>query len=289
MSAFADARTAYHDALKTSKVYALIKGKKGIAASNADKDSKPSVRIAAHLANTLGVTRVLPQRLAGQTAGAQFEEHTTNFLRDTFLRLDELRPGTWDIDRVSTRGGLNVARYDQYSHLQDVNDAASDNPSLRVLLGEDYIIASDVVVARHPETDDVINAREALIDGSIAARTSIRVANKAKPSLHACVSCKWTMRSDRSQNSRYEALRLIRSRKGRVPHLAVVTAEPLPSRLASIALGTGDIDCVYHIALPELIDAVASLGESEAVSLLSLMVDGRRLKDIADLPLDLAI
>ncbi len=289
MSIFADARTTYHDALKSSKVYALVSGEKGIAASNADKDSKPSVRIAAHLAESLGVKEVLPKRLPGQTAGARFEEHTTDFLRKTFLRLGGLRPGAWDVDRVSSRGGLNIARYDQYSHLQDVNDAASENPSLRVLLGEDYIIASDVVIARRPEPDGVINSREALVDGSIAARTSMRVVNDAKPSLHACVSCKWTMRSDRSQNSRYEALRLIRSRKGRVPHLAVVTAEPLPSRLASIALGTGDIDCVYHIALPELIDAVASLGESEAVSLLSLMVDGRRLKDIADLPLDLAI
>jgi hypothetical protein len=97
------------------------------------------------------------------------------------------------------------------------------------------------------------------------------------------------MRSDRSQNSRAEALRLIRSRKGRTPHIVVVTAEPLPSRLASIALGTGDIDCVYHIALPELMRSVKRFGESEALSIMSLMIKGRRLKDISDLPLDLAV
>lgn len=289
MSRFTDARNAYHAALKSSDAYALIDGEKGIAASNADKDSKPSVKIAAHLAEALGVKRILPKRLPGQTVGARFEDHTAEFLRATFLHLRGLRPGKWDVDRVSSRGGLNIATYDQYSHLQEVNDATEENPSLRVLLGEDYIIASDVVIARHPETDIFINAEEALVDGSVATRTSMRLANTTKPSLHACVSCKWTMRSDRAQNSRYEALRLIRSRKGRVPHLAVVTAEPLPSRLASIALGTGDIDCVYHIALPELINAVATLGESEAVSVLALMVEGRRLKDIADLPLDLAI
>jgi len=289
MSRFTNARNAYHAALKSSKVYALIDGEGGIAASNADKDSKASVAIAAHLASALGVTTVLKKRLAAQTVGARFEDHTTEFLRETFLHLQGLRPGKWDIDRVSPRGGLNIASYDQYSHLQDVNNAAEDNPSLRVLLGEDYIIASDVVIARQPEADKAINADEDLIDESVAARTAMRSANTDKPSLHACVSCKWTMRSDRAQNSRYEALRLIRSRKGRVPHLAVVTAEPLPSRLASIALGTGDIDCVYHIALPELINAVESLGQSEAASLLALMVEGRRLKDIADLPLDLAI
>ena len=36
-----------------------------------------------------------------------------------------------------------------------------------------------------------------------------------------------------------------------------MTAEPAPSRLAAIALGTGDIDCVYHFALPELLDVLA--------------------------------
>jgi hypothetical protein len=57
-------------------------------------------------------------------------------------------------------------------------------------------------------------------------------------------SSKWTIRSDRSQNSRAEALNLIRNRKGHLPHIVVVTGEPLPSRLASITLGTGDIDWV---------------------------------------------
>lgn len=84
----------------------------------------------------------------------------------------------------------------------------------------------------------------------------LRKKNGGKPILHASISAKWTMRSDRAQNSRTEALNLIRNRKGRLPHIVVVTGEPLPSRLASLAFGTGDIDCVYHFALYELIDAV---------------------------------
>ena len=76
--------------------------------------------------------------------------------------------------------------------------------------------------------------------------------------------------------------------KGRVPHIAIVTGEPLPSRLASVAPGTGDIDCVYHFALQELIEAVGALGQSEASEMLALMIEGRRLRDISDLPLDLA-
>jgi hypothetical protein len=69
----------------------------------------------------------------------------------------------------------------------------------------------------------------------------------------------------------------------------VVTAEPTPSRLASIALGTGDIDCVYHFALYELQETVKELGMTDAEDLLAVMVNGKRLKDISDLPLDLAV
>ncbi len=82
---------------------------------------------------------------------------------------------------------------------------------------------------------------------------------------------------------------MIRNRKGRVPHIVVVTGEPLPGRIASIALGTGDIDCVYHFALPELIDAVRASEYSDSEEMLETMVNGRRLRDISDLPLDLAV
>ncbi len=107
--------------------------------------------------------------------------------------------------------------------------------------------------------------------------------------MHASISTKWTLRSDRAQNARSEALNLIRNRKGRTPHIVVVTAEPTPSRLSSIALGTGDIDCVYHFALPELSAAVDQSGNDEAINMLHIMIQGKRLKDIGDLPLDLSV
>ena len=107
--------------------------------------------------------------------------------------------------------------------------------------------------------------------------------------LHASISAKFTMRSDRAQNSRTEALNLIRNRKGHLPHIAVVTAEPMPNRLASLALGTGDIDCMYHFALYELMRAVHEVGTEDAVETIETLVQGKRLKDISDLPLDLAV
>jgi hypothetical protein len=69
----------------------------------------------------------------------------------------------------------------------------------------------------------------------------------------------------------------------------VVVAEPLPTRIASLALGTGDIDCVYHFALIELQQAVNETGNDDQAEMLSMLINGRRLRDISDLPFDLAI
>jgi hypothetical protein len=62
------------------------------------------------------------------------------------------------------------------------------------------------------------------------------------------------------QNIRHENANMIRHRRGRLPHLVTVTAEPLPSRLASIARGTGEVDVTYHIAFVELDRAVREVG-----------------------------
>lgn len=104
---------------------------------------------------------------------------------------------------------------------------------------------------------------------------------------HASISYKWTLRSDRGQNARTEALNLIRNRKGHTPHIAAVTAEPLPTRIASLALGTGDLDCVYHFALPELQAAIVGTNNVDQMDMLTTLVDGKRLRDISDLPFDL--
>jgi len=86
-----------------------------------------------------------------------------------------------------------------------------------------------------------------------------------------------------------EALNLIRNRKGNLPHISAVTAEPLPTRVASLALGTADLDCVYHFALPELTEAIREIDNKDQMDMLSTLVEGRRLRDISDLPFDLAI
>lgn len=282
---FAIARKAYHAALLET---VLTLNNQGVA-SNADKDNRASVAIAAGIANLLQA-ETQGERLAGQTSGNRFEDACATFVRDTFLKLGHLRPGNWDVHQVTGRNRLEIAKYEQFAHLVALDEAAKKNPELAAALGSDYTITPDVVVVRRAEPEDKINEGETLVDNSVCRHASLRRwANGGWPLLHASISCKWTIRSDRAQNARSEALNLIRNRKGRLPHVVVVTAEPTPSRLASIALGTGDIDCVYHFALYELQQTIAQLGMEDAADMLAVMVDGKRLKDISDLPLDLAV
>ncbi len=63
----------------------------------------------------------------------------------------------------------------------------------------------------------------------------------------------------------------------------------MPNRLASLVLGTGDIDCEYHFALYELVRAVKEVGSEDAAETMEKLVQGKRLKDISDLPLNLAV
>lgn len=255
--------------------------------SNADKDNKSSVSIATGIAKRLQAETGI--RLAAQTSGNQFEETVAAFVRATFLKLSHLRPGKWEVLQVGNRNRGVIAGFAQYAHLVALERAAAKDAELAAALGNDYTITPDVIVVRGLENDSSINKPAYLVDKKVSSRADLRQGSGKLPLLHASISTKWTLRSDRAQNARSEALNLIRNRKGRQPHIAVVTAEPTPSRLASLALGTGDIDCVYHFALDELIEAVGDLGNPEAEEMLSIMVDGKRLKDISDLPLDLAV
>ncbi len=283
ISALAAARKAYHARLLRG---VLTTNDKGVP-SNADKDSKLSVKIAFSIAAKL--ESETGERLAGQTSGSEFESINADYVRDTFLKMNHIRPGEWEIKKISSRNRLTIASFEQYCHLNALDAAAKANPELAAALGSDYTISPDVIIVRHLLEDSQINAPGAIVDESVSRRAAIRKANGGKPLLHASISSKWTIRSDRSQNSRAEALNLIRNRKGHLPHIVVVTGEPLPSRLASIALGTGDIDCVYHFALDELTKAVEEAAAEDAIDLLKIMVAGKRLKDISDLPLDLAV
>ena len=272
-------RSEFHASLLNN----ILTQSEGGSPSNADKGSKPSVRLARGIIERLGDVRI-EQKQAGQSMGSSFEAITTTFVENAFEEVRHLRPGNFQV----VKGGA-IHAFDQFSHLDELEAIARTNREVATALGSDYLIKPDIVVARLPEGDESINRHQIVVDDKVARLSPIRGAFNARPILHASISCKWTLRSDRAQNARSEGLNLVKNRKGRLPHISVVTAEPLPSRIASLALGTGEIDCVYHFALNELRETVVESGDDGYLDQLDMMVDGKRLRDIADLPLDLAI
>lgn len=286
----AEARNHFYERLFETNTLTLTRA--GVA-SNADTSSRGSKAIAGKIVDILRdkhnyVVNTV-DKISGQTLGRQFELLTMEFLQETFPRLQNLRPGQWSILQLGNNNKLKTSDFEQYEHLAYLNALTTENAQLAAALGNDYMVAPDVVIYRNLYEDEEINAGQCIVNDDICKMAAIRKSNGGKPLLHASVSAKYTMRSDRAQNSRTEALNLIRNIKGHLPHIVVVTAEPMPNRLASLALGTGDIDCVYHFALYELIEAVNEVGSEDAREILETLVQGKRLKDISDLPLDLAV
>jgi hypothetical protein len=198
----------------------------------ADVDNAESLRLAAGVLDALGVARGMASDVP-RDPGGPLEQAVCDHLA---VALPARHPDRdWQVSR-----GTVITQFDQYAHLSEIHALVRANPGLRITIGMDYLIRPDVTVG---------------LTGVTAA--------SGLPPLHAAVSCKWTIRSDRVQNIRHECLQMIRHRRGRQPHLVTVTAEPLPSRLASIARGTGEVDAVYHIAYDALEASVAKNANPE--------------------------
>lgn len=272
-------RKDYHEAICQN-----VLGYRKEVPNIADKGSKSSIQLAEGILTGMGFPPC-PNPPVGQRAGALFESLTLEYLQKAFQLIQHLRPGDWTF---SVHGDMTA--FDQYEHLTDLSQVLARHPGLRATLG-DYLVKPDIVVGRSPVSDQQVNQDSEIFQGHTATLTPLRASNspEPKPLLHASISCKWTIRSDRSQNARTEGLNLIRNRKGNTPHIVIVTAEPLPSRIASVALGTGDLDCVYHMALYELGGSVEEVGDETLSEMFNLLVNGKRLRDISDLPFDLAI
>ena len=217
-----------------------------------DSDSETSTAISEMLLELLDLPS--PDFKPSKSPGIQLERAVAAHLR---AELVVLAPAEhWDVREK----GNPLREFAQYQHLADLEAAVEGDESgtLRIAVGADYLVKPDVTVGRRRDPDP--------------------------PVLHASVSCKWTLRSDRAQNARTEARGLLSHRKGRAPHITVVTAEPLPSRLASLSLGTGDLDAVYHICFEELQVAVQSVGTDNERANLDMLIGGDRLRDYNTLP-----
>lgn len=223
--------------------------------NTADGDSSQSVAIADAVNQLVGASL---QKPGGQIAGSQLESGVRELLAGALPALQPSRE--W----VVGKGG-RISDFWQYAHLARMDALVSNEPLLKAEIGGDYLVSPDVTVA---------------VPGG---------SRGALPTLHAVVSCKFTLRSDRAQNIRHEAITMVRHRRGRQPHIVAVTAEPLPSRLAALCRGTGEVDAVYHTSLHELIEALAQVGNPRQQADLDEFVGQGRLFDLSDLPEHLSV
>lgn len=257
-------------------------------ANYSDVDSKASVSIGLKIIDLIGFS-VANGAISEQTRGNVFEDITREYIEGCFRLLAHIRPGEWIYSTAKT----DISNFSQYEHLKTLEDKVKGDKDLSSTLGRDYIVQPDIIVARIPVSDEEINKKGIILKegDEVSKLTRLRRNNLSSSIniLHASISCKWTIRSDRSQNTRTEALNLIRNRKGNLPHVVAVTAEPLPTRIAALALGTGDLDCVYHFALHELQKALIDLDNEDQKDILDIMIKGNRLRDISDLPFDIAV
>lgn len=236
----------------------------------ADASSGTSTRIAATAYKLLGVTKTGAVDLAAadkasseeEAEDASSAEKSTGVALEKLIRDDLARQlGERAKDRGwSVECGRRAATYRQFSHLDRLQELFRDNPELRSTVGQDYQVQTDVCVGVPYGEDES--------EGQI---------------LHAAVSSKWTLRSDRAQNVRQEFATLVRNRRGRLPHLVLVTAEPLPTRLLSIARGTGEIDAVYHLLFDQVAVGVAESTKKQQQAWSELVTQGRLLpyRDLA--------
>lgn len=215
-----------------------------------DAGSRPSVRIATRMMANLGLDENAPGP-AGEP-GPQLEAGVASFLEGELSQ--HQRALEWKVSRNRV-----VTDFDQYSHLSRLQTIINEDKTntLGVEIGRDYLVKPDVTVGLDTSRGEF---------------------------LHAAVSCKWTLRSDRAQNVRHEAIILTRHRRGRQPHIVAVTAEPMPTRIAALARGTGEIDAVYHVALDALTNAIDDVGTVEQQSVLRELVGQDRLFDLRTLP-----
>lgn len=256
--------------------------------------------------------------------GAALGPAIQQFLEDTLNHPDgmqRIRPVVWGF-----QPGGKISTTAQYRHLDVLQrlhkspgrlavapkqngpkaaaEASEELTETLVALSGEYIVKPDLLVLRPPIAESELNpAKQPPAfnppTGELADLRRVYgtgTAAKTYPLCHANISLKWTIRSDRVQNIRTEAIQMIRQRRGPMPRMVAVTAEPLPSRLESVARGTGELDAVYHVALHPLIQGLENLATGgsfqasaeKALPVIYALRDAGRLKDLTDLPFDLA-
>ncbi|MFI1307632.1 NgoMIV family type II restriction endonuclease [Streptomyces sioyaensis] len=210
---------------------------------------------------------------------------------------------------LGVRAERRLGEFEQYAHLNALKALAEDaSPAVATALIRLERATHSVGVEPAQLVDELKEAlavadgrRRALVDllgDESPLRLDVAV-DRSVPStptdapdvpnhLVAGFSLKWTLRTDRLQDPRTQGAKMATMRRGRMPHFAAVTMEPRPYMLGRLGRGTGDLDCVYHLALSPLIEAVQAVltknkDRIRQRDMFMRMVEQRRLLDYDDL------
>ncbi|MFF5550062.1 NgoMIV family type II restriction endonuclease [Streptomyces olivaceoviridis] len=180
-----------------------------------------------------------------------------------------------ELEKYSARAGLDEEVLSKVGvHLNKIREQIELTDQRRRellnLVGEESLLKLDVTVSRElPDSAGEATHHRHLVAG---------------------FSLKWTLRTDRAQDCRSQGAKMAALRRGRMPHFAAVTMEPRPSMLALLGRGSGDVDCVYHLHLPALSDAIDEYcsGTKHKATLamrdnFRRLLDQRRVRDYSEL------
>ena len=281
-------RQRYHWQIRDSLIRVLPSEKRELDyPSFADETNSASCEIAWGILIRLKAEDS-PQPPSRQSYGSRFAIITATFIEESIQQLRNTRSGNWS---YFTR--LLSPQFDQSEHKKHSKRAegSPDAPPPALAFDDENVLTPDIIVGRKPFTDEKSSCHGMVVaaDEQLANPALSRSAHFTNHHLHAIISCKWKVHGNPPHGSYVLPTYRGRNCVGRFPHIVVVTAEPLPTRLAAIALGTGDVDCVYHFALHEMLAAIEEIDNEDQMDMLKIMLEGKRLRDISDLPFDLAM
>ena len=201
--------------------------------SMADSDNEPSIALAAGMVGAMVGGGGWSMPAEGDKSGREFQKVVAAFVSGVLdgievapaLSLEVIVPvQRGKIDRRMPTDGdprttSTIANFEAYAHLLAIDDLVQADGRVRAAFGGDYFVRPDILVWRRPLTGSELNQAGTLLDSAAreATRSAALVDGGGGNILHASISCKWTMRSDRAQNSRTEALN--RSATARVASL----------------------------------------------------------------------
>lgn len=206
-----------------------------------------------------------------------FIKYIEAFLKESLGLREKFPKDTWKL-----HSGSDISQFEQFRYI----DSAKKEIDKQALHSSNFYILPDIIVSRSPVYNELGPIDEQQMP--ISARSANKFSCGREKIIHACISCFWSLQG-KTDLHRMKIFNLIRNRKGHIPHIVAVTGEPTLTRIASLALGTGDIDCVYHFALHELKDTLDEIQDESQLDMYAMLVDGKRLRDISDLPFDLAV